>query len=345
MNVLYILGNGFDLAQGMKTSYPYFYQYLMKKECSPLLELMKKDIIDNVKLWSDMEKALGNYTLKLDSEDQMDKLHEELCLYLQNYLKTVESEFKPDSQMMEKIKMDFRNPEEYLTYSDYSLFNGFLSHFPVSELFKGAAYHDNIDYEVMTFNYTNTFEKLIGDHYVFDERKGINLNRVYHVHGQLDKAILLGVNDTSQIANVDFRNSDIIKSFFVKEKGNDALKNGFHTIGRHLIETANIVVLFGVSFGDTDKLWWDLLGNQLKNREDIAVISFLHCDNRVRRERPFDLPIVEADERQKLYSKLGIEYPSEKIDERFFIAINTDMFCVGNLKGISNYQEFVNFNL
>jgi hypothetical protein len=34
MNVLYILGNGFDKAMGMKTSYPEFYQYLMadKKE-------------------------------------------------------------------------------------------------------------------------------------------------------------------------------------------------------------------------------------------------------------------------------------------------------------------------
>ena len=30
MNVLYILGNGFDKAQGMKTSYPEFYQYLME---------------------------------------------------------------------------------------------------------------------------------------------------------------------------------------------------------------------------------------------------------------------------------------------------------------------------
>jgi len=28
MNVLYILGNGFDKAQGMKTSYPEFYEYL-----------------------------------------------------------------------------------------------------------------------------------------------------------------------------------------------------------------------------------------------------------------------------------------------------------------------------
>ena len=28
MNILYILGNGFDKAQGLATSYPEFYQYL-----------------------------------------------------------------------------------------------------------------------------------------------------------------------------------------------------------------------------------------------------------------------------------------------------------------------------
>lgn len=30
MNILYILGNGFDKAQGMATSYPEFYKYLEK---------------------------------------------------------------------------------------------------------------------------------------------------------------------------------------------------------------------------------------------------------------------------------------------------------------------------
>ena len=47
MNVLYILGNGFDKAQGMKTSYPEFYEYLKAIDSeteSSLLNLMRKEI-------------------------------------------------------------------------------------------------------------------------------------------------------------------------------------------------------------------------------------------------------------------------------------------------------------
>ena len=42
MNVLYILGNGFDKAQGMKTSYPEFYEYLKTIDPSKESSLLKK---------------------------------------------------------------------------------------------------------------------------------------------------------------------------------------------------------------------------------------------------------------------------------------------------------------
>lgn len=61
MNVLYILGNGFDKAQGMATSYPEFYKYLTEnvKDGSPLLEKMKSAITEDTVLWADMETGLG----------------------------------------------------------------------------------------------------------------------------------------------------------------------------------------------------------------------------------------------------------------------------------------------
>lgn len=83
MNVLYIIGNGFDLAQGMKTSYPDFYRYLMGKNCSPLLERMKKAIKEDTKLWSDMEEAFGLFTSQVETEQELENLYFELSDYLQ----------------------------------------------------------------------------------------------------------------------------------------------------------------------------------------------------------------------------------------------------------------------
>ena len=63
MNIVYFLGNGFDKAQGLKTSYPEFYEYLDKQEGSALLQNLKSDIRKDTKLWADMH--LGNSHLKL----------------------------------------------------------------------------------------------------------------------------------------------------------------------------------------------------------------------------------------------------------------------------------------
>lgn len=67
MNILYILGNGFDIAQGMKTSYPDFYQHLKNNNNnnSKLLQQVLEDINENKTLWSDMEIALGKFTSKI----------------------------------------------------------------------------------------------------------------------------------------------------------------------------------------------------------------------------------------------------------------------------------------
>ena len=54
MNILYILGNGFDKAQKMATGYPDFYKYLTDKvkNESALLGKMKSAITENTELWA-----------------------------------------------------------------------------------------------------------------------------------------------------------------------------------------------------------------------------------------------------------------------------------------------------
>lgn len=44
MNKLYIVGNGFDLAHGLKTSYKKFYEYLTSQKLSKLLDNYLKEM-------------------------------------------------------------------------------------------------------------------------------------------------------------------------------------------------------------------------------------------------------------------------------------------------------------
>lgn len=60
MNILFILGNGFDKAQGLNTSYQDFYDYYKKiKPASELEARVQREIQSDYKTWADMEEGLG----------------------------------------------------------------------------------------------------------------------------------------------------------------------------------------------------------------------------------------------------------------------------------------------
>ena len=116
MNVLYILGNGFDKAQGMATSYPEFYKYLTEnvKDGSPLLEKMKSAITENTILWSDMESGLGEFTSATNNAEEFDDFYFELSEHLQNYLKEENEKFTPSDKLKNKFQSDFTTVIKYL---------------------------------------------------------------------------------------------------------------------------------------------------------------------------------------------------------------------------------------
>ena len=71
MNIVYLIGNGFDRNLGLRTSYKDFYNFY-KKQRSSNEDIRKiKEYIDNgeSELWSDLEKALGEITTEFNDPD------------------------------------------------------------------------------------------------------------------------------------------------------------------------------------------------------------------------------------------------------------------------------------
>lgn len=58
MNITFLVGNGFDLNLGLRTSYETFYKYYIKKEPH---DLIAKFIKDDYRLWADLELGLGEF--------------------------------------------------------------------------------------------------------------------------------------------------------------------------------------------------------------------------------------------------------------------------------------------
>lgn len=195
MNVLYILGNGFDIAQGMKTSYPNFYDnWLSDATGSPLLEELKKVINTERENWSDMEEAFGLYTKNLKSEDDFKKLYLELRGHLTSYLKEQDKKYEPSYKHQQSFAEDFFSFSNFLGVIDKKTYD--------------QSVHSYIDdginpflkFRVMTYNYTQTLEKLLkqlSSDGTFGFNHRAKLEQIIHVHGTLkdDDAIIFGVDN------------------------------------------------------------------------------------------------------------------------------------------------------
>ena len=322
MNVLYILGNGFDKAQGMKTSYPEFYEYLKtidpSKE-SELLKLLKSEITDNTELWSDMEEALGQFTEKIESFDEFENLYYEITDHLQDHLNKEDEKFIPSNDLKTKFQDDFLTLSKYLGDIDkprFSLFSNSVS--------RGKEVY------AMTFNYTNTLEKLLNmgksSNKVFDSSR--KLNEIIHIHGTLKDTIILGVDNIEQIANKKFRDNDDFKDFMIKLQSNQCMKYTRHLRCADLIASADCIVLHGVSLGDTDAHWWKLIGKQLVTRKNLCIIQHLYAPNAIKPTKKHLMGRVERQHQNLLFKKMRIEESNitDDLKSRLFFTVNAPVF-------------------
>ena len=323
MNVLYILGNGFDKALGMKTSYPEFYQYLMNNEDigSYLMAQLKEDINADKLLWSDMEEAFGQFTSKVKTATDLEQLYFELSDNLQKYLEAEENAFNPSEKQKNKFVGDFIRPARYMGETDRIRYYAFTKRIGTGH-----------DISVMTLNYTETLEKLLSLGSATDKKIDNNnyFRQVIHVHGRLKDSIIIGVDNEEQIANEQFRNNEDVADLLIKVKSNVAMKYTRHQICENLISNAHLIILYGVSLGNTDARWWKLIGDQLKKRSTLCVIQHLYKPNAILPTRKQLLGRIERTQQQCVMKKFGIkseEWPEDLADRLFFIT-NSNTFII-----------------
>lgn len=153
---LFIIGNGFDLHHGLKTSYSSF-KALLSPEFSQELESLYTP-----KLWSEFEAALGD-------------------IYLSDYFIDNNYEFvEPRPYRDEGFDRFERHQEHYITNLQSQLGQAFERwiakvKIPQRKHFDGSILHKDDLY--LCFNYTSTLEKIYN----------ISFNRICYIHGNSDR--------------------------------------------------------------------------------------------------------------------------------------------------------------
>lgn len=107
MNITYFIENGFDVDLHLDTTYKKFYPYFLKNAGADNQLRKAIDHDTDFENWSDLEKALGIYTGKIESSGESadrfikDKLELDDCL--KNYLANEQKKFTMKRDEMKNL--------------------------------------------------------------------------------------------------------------------------------------------------------------------------------------------------------------------------------------------------
>lgn len=175
-NTLFIIGNGFDLAHGIKSSYWNFREWLGNNR-SNLIGMMDIFFSNQRDVWSNIEQALGEYNEEsiLDycrPDEEFDYDHS-----LSSSARVEDSPMAIFRPVLEEFRQAFRD---------------WVNSIEISGIEK--VYKLNTDSRYLSFNYTDTLET----------EYGISQNQVTHIHGSRlnDDEYIIGHNNNRDPSSV-----------------------------------------------------------------------------------------------------------------------------------------------
>lgn len=321
MNILYLIGNGFDCAQGAETRYEDFYRKAYK-ESEPVNDVEAKiisSIKEDTKTWADMEVALGGFTQEIDSADEFEEAYVSLSDKLQAYLLSENTKVHIKSgQSVE----DLLRPDKGLTDLDKSRFAQRMSIFGAAER--------SID--VVSFNYTDILERCLNYRGAREQLSIKNgsvkyyLNSVHKIHGQLNGTILLGVNDKEQILNKEFADNPAVTDFLIKPLVNEHIGRMNDRILMNQITNADLIVTFGMSIGATDRFWWQKICNRLLTSGNSFLVIYKYSTEDLSK-RAWKIDRIRRDVKTQLSKLSGLSSGQfSGVEPRIYVAVDNWMF-------------------
>lgn len=333
MNITFLVGNGFDIACGIDTSYGAFYEWYCdkpsnKKHIEEFKKNIKEDINGEGKNWVDFELGLGKYTkhFTVDTVDDFldcyDDAQSSIIKFVEEKKSLYDLENLPNEELI-KFKKGLTNFHTSVYPQEQKRFN---------ELFNKDTSNNRI-LSFLSFNYSDTLDKLLEaisgtplkewDYNNIKRKMYIN-PKIIHMHGTLSQFPIIGVNDASQIANQELLKVPDFANAMLKPQCVSAIGRLWHEEAEEEISKSTIICVFGMSLGESDAKWWGRLVKWLKDNSNRHLIVYWYSKNppdgiSTRRELSEQRQVKE-----KLcgYHKLN-EDEFDNIKSRIHVVVNT----------------------
>jgi len=328
MNIVFLIGNGFDLNLGLETSYPKFYDWYYKQDTTKeSVQLFKKALSEEkgrrIELWRDLELFLGEKSKLFESAQDYIDVILDVNDNLRRYISIQNNRLvKTDEEAVKILTKNFINPGEKIATRSRLTFESFVRRW------NGFKWSINI----ITFNYTDVLERIfmndsttiIGKNESGDP---VYLNSIKHIHGTIDNTILVGVDNIDQIAKMEFRNNYEVQCKVVKPMGNYSTESMVDEECLNIIDKANLICVFGCSLGPTDETWWRAVKNRIQSDKGHTLLLLLDYN-----PKDYDLEGREFD-RSLITNKVIDKFLSKEyadIKGNVLVGLNTPIFDIAS---------------
>ena len=149
------------------------------------------------------------------------------------------------------------------------------------------------------------------------------IDKIMHIHGSVHSDMILAVNDESQIANTSLHNDYYFKSSMIKSLLNKGNGHNRMDMAYNIIDGSHIIIMYGVSFGETDNLWWKYIIKWLSNHSDNTLIIYKYLDDRD------DLSILSAKKnREMIKTKNDFLKKSDEMNEKLMETLSRQIIVI-----------------
>lgn len=333
MNITFFIGNGFDIGLNMPTRYEDFYKHYCKIrvgengdsdniiQFKTMLKDWHNDKEKHIIDWADFEKAFGKHSADLKISRKADYLarFDDFVEKFNAYLEIVEACTDcSNSDEIGKIMDDAMKSYKQIRRADENSIDAFREKFNSDRI-----------YNFVCFNYTKTLDKCIAAlREVLRKGNQRRLGSVVHIHGYIENNMIVGINDPSQIIDPDLAQDEEVIRRLVKPEQNELARTAYENDLKTVINKSDLICIYGMSLGDTDKKWWDIIATWL-SKTDRRLLVILKHDQSYSSRFPHrqDQVIRPLRERFLSFSSLTDD-EKKKIENRILIGINNDIFSM-----------------
>lgn len=314
-NLVFMIGNGFDLSCGMKTKYSDVYkEYIKAPSETKVIETFKKEIEGNLENWGDFELEISKYAAKLKNPDELVECIRDFRAYLNTYMIEEQKSFwkscpKAKGEMAKEM------------YSSISKFYTEYTNQNVSEMISSLL-GEELEVGVIQFNYTTVFDSFYK--LVFPSSSDI-----VHIHGYADnkeRTPVLGVDNEEQLV-VPYFYSDSFRRTIIKPFFNKSCNASRMEKAKDLICNADVICVYGMSMGKSDLTWRNEIINRMKASSNTHLFLFKY-ENELKTGLMID---ERMDIEEKCVNELIKDWKLEdfkEIHSRIHIPCGTKIFSI-----------------